>query len=117
MFSQCCEPYLLEKAVPPTAVALMRSRYSAYVMHNEDYLLTSWHPSTRPAQLNLQTTSPQWIGLKIVHCEHGTEHDSQGMVEFIARYKVNGKAHRLHEQSRFVREAGRWYYLEGEMQE
>ena len=95
----------------------MRSRYSAYVLSNEDYLLKTWHASTRPAQLNLSDqTGTKWSGLKIVATHEGQPADEDGTVEFVARYKINGKAHRLHEASRFVREAGRWFYVDGQIQ-
>jgi SEC-C motif-containing protein len=91
----------------------MRSRYSAYVLALEPYLLTTWHPSTRPATLDLDVdTKTRWLGLDIRKNE-STGPDS-AMVEFVARYKVAGRAHRLHESSRFVREQGRWSYLDGE---
>lgn len=93
----------------------MRSRYTAYVQEAAQYLLQTWHCSTRPDQLSLQQQPPlQWLGLRIVRTEAGTETDAHGSVEFIARYKINGKAERLHETSQFVREDGRWFYLRGE---
>lgn len=93
----------------------MRSRYTAYVLGNEPYLLASWHESTRPTVLNLAAeTGTKWIGLKIVKTQKGLAKDIEGSVEFIARYKVNGKAYKLHEVSQFVKEAGYWYYLGGE---
>lgn len=93
----------------------MRSRYSAYVLGNEPYLLATWHQTTRPASLGLaQEAKTQWLGLKIVSTAKGLRDDTEGSVEFVARYKINGKAHRLHEVSRFVKEAGRWYYVSGE---
>jgi SEC-C motif-containing protein len=82
----------------------MRSRYSGYVLAREDYLLRTWHESTRPETLDLSDASQlNWLGLKIVHTEAGGSDDMQGVVEFVARYKIGGKAHRLHETSRFVR--------------
>ena len=92
----------------------MRSRYTAYCRARTDYLLDSWHASTRPPQLNLDAPAPaHWIGLKILDTFAGGERDTRGTVEFVARNKVNGRAQRLHEVSRFVRENGRWYYLDG----
>ena len=89
----------------------MRSRYSAYVLQLEDYLLATWHPSTRPAALNLGTTpQPKWLGLQV---EVHTETNSTASVEFVARCRVGGRAQRLHEVSRFLREDGRWYYVSG----
>jgi len=92
----------------------MRSRYTAYVLGLEDYLLATWHPDTRPASLGLADSPGQWLGLKVLATEAGGEGEQTGVVEFVARYKVNGRAQRLQERSRFVREAGRWYYLDGE---
>jgi len=88
----------------------MRSRYSAYVLGLADYLLASWHPQTRPPRLALEPL--RWLGLQIRH--HDTTGDA-ATVEFVARYRAGGgKAQRLHERSRFRREDGRWYYLDGE---
>lgn len=90
----------------------MRSRYTAYVLALEDYLLQTWHTDTRPAALNLAEDQPlKWLGLQVKHAEIINE--STATVEFVARYKVGGKAERLHELSQFVRLEGRWYYLVG----
>ena len=89
----------------------MRSRYSAYAKGLEDYLLATWHVSTRPAVLDLTTTpQPKWLGLEV---RAKTETDDTATVEFIARFRIGGRAQRLHEVSRFVREEGRWYYVDG----
>jgi len=111
----CCGRYLDAGERPDSAEQLMRSRYTAYCLGREHYLLESWHPSTRPRLLNL-TAEPavQWIGLKILHATAGASQDAAGTVEFVARCKRNGKAQRLHEVSRFVRENGRWYYLDAD---
>ncbi len=91
----------------------MRSRYTAYTLQREDYLLATWHASTRPAALGLADEAPaKWLGLEVKRlalqdAEHAT-------VEFVARQKVGGRAFRLHETSRFVREEGRWFYVDGE---
>lgn len=116
-FSQCCGPRISGEQPAETAEQLMRSRYSAYTRGDEAYLLQSWHPSTRPAQLDLAAGSPQWIGLKVVGHEAGQRDDDTGTVTFIARYKINGKAHRMQEKSRFQKEAGRWLYVDGEVGE
>ncbi|BCK88269.1 hypothetical protein MIZ01_2071 [Sideroxyarcus emersonii] len=90
----------------------MRSRYTAYTLLREDYLLATWHPSTRPASLGLAEEVPaKWLGLEIKHCEQ--QDADHAIVEFVARYKVGGRAHRLHETSNFVREDGRWFYVDG----
>lgn len=113
-YAACCGPYLDGGQRPATAETLMRSRYSGYVLARKDYLLGTWHQSTRPGTLDLDDSSiVNWLGLKIVRAEAGGSDDARGVVEFVARYKVGGKAHRLHEISRFVREGGRWFYLDG----
>jgi len=90
----------------------MRSRYAAYVLLNEAYLLASWQTSTRPPSLNLKDEPrTKWLGLKVMRTQKGQAGDSEGSVEFVARYKINGKAYKLHEVSRFVKESGKWYYI------
>ena len=94
----------------------MRSRYSAYVLGLDDYLLATWHPDTRPAAIGLDTTPPpQWLGLAVK--AHTPLDDSHATVEFVARYKLNGRAFRLHETSRFERVDGRWLYVDGEIRD
>jgi SEC-C motif-containing protein len=111
-FELCCQPALDKIQRAKTAQALMRSRYSAFCMHNQDYLLNTWHPSTRPESLAFETQQ-QWLGLKVVHAAQGKEGDSKGTVEFVARYKINGRAYRLHENSEFLCEDGLWFYTQG----
>jgi SEC-C motif-containing protein len=92
----------------------MRSRYTAYTLLNENYLLATWHSSTRPAVLGLANEVPlKWLGLKVGR--HEQLDAGHAIVEFDARYKLNGRAHRLQEVSRFVREDGLWFYVEGEI--
>lgn len=117
-YTGCCGRYLdaTSPSLVATAEQLMRSRYTAYVLARETYLLQTWHVSTRPEKLALQTSVPvKWLGLKVLNIEAGNRGDQQGRVEFIARYKLNGKAMRLHETSRFVREQGQWFYVDGEL--
>ena len=113
LFKLCCQPYVEQINDAPTAEALMRSRYTAFVLHREDYLRYSWHPDTCPKYVHLNKKA-QWLGLKIKSTVAGDENDDTGKVEFVARYKVNGKASRLHEYSRFSRCKNRWVYLNGE---
>lgn len=111
-YANCCEPYHLGLATP-TAEALMRSRYTAFVLKFEAYLLATWHPTTRPTSLNLAEDPPtKWLGLQIKRAENVNENFAS--VEFVARYKIAGKATRLHETSQFERIDGRWHYLTGE---
>jgi SEC-C motif-containing protein len=108
----CCGP--CHAGTPAAdAEALMRSRYSAYVLQRADYLLASWHPSTRPQALSFDD-APTWIGLQLRR--HHVIDATHAEVEFIARFRVGGgSARRMHERSRFVHEDGRWYYVDGEM--
>lgn len=117
-YPACCGRYHagLLHCSAPTAEALMRSRYSAYVLGLEDYLLATWHPATRPVDLALDATPrPQWLGLAVK--SHVPLDASHATVEFVARYKLNGRACRLHETSRFERVDGRWFYVDGEIRE
>jgi SEC-C motif-containing protein len=114
--TNCCGRYLDDGEAAPTAEALMRSRYTAYALRREGYLLQTWHSDTRPASLGLQGESHRkWLGLEIKR--HEQSKPGRALVEFVARYKVAGRAHRLHEVSRFVREAGRWLYVDGDIQD
>ncbi len=91
----------------------MRSRYTAYVLEREAYLLATWHADTRPTGLNFgEEPRPKWLGLAIKRTGGDERH---AVVEFVARYKVNGRAFRLHETSRFERIDGRWFYRDGEL--
>jgi SEC-C motif-containing protein len=112
-YAACCGQFINDSYTAPTAEVLMRSRYAAYTLRNEAYLLATWYPSTRPASLNLdEPPSPKWIGLQVLR--HELQDDSHAIVEFVARYKINGRAIKLHETSRFLREHGQWFYLDGE---
>lgn len=95
----------------PDAEALMRSRYSAFVLDLRDYLLATWHASTRPPALPPPEPGLRWLGLQ-VKGQRQLDAD-HAVVEFVARSKLGGRAHRLHETSRFVREGGRWFYVDG----
>jgi SEC-C motif-containing protein len=115
-YTGCCGPWHSgpQHLLAPTAEALMRSRYSAFVLDRLDYLLDTWHASTRPASLDPNPPSLKWLGLTVKR--HTVEDDTHARVEFVARSRLRGKAHRLHETSRFVREDGRWYYVDGDIQ-
>ncbi|CAG1770222.1 partial hypothetical protein, partial [uncultured bacterium] len=105
-----CAPFH-QGRLAPAADALMRSRYSAFVLKLEHYLLATWHPEHRPEKLDLAEDNTQWLGLEIKR--HTPDTPDTATVEFVARYKFNGRAHRLHEISRFVREDDRWFYVDG----
>ncbi|MFA6969835.1 MAG: YchJ family metal-binding protein [Gallionella sp.] len=113
-YATCCGRYH-DGAFAPDAESLMRSRYSAYVLKLEAYLLATWHPDTRPSTLELTTDQTKWLGLEIK--KYSMDAPDRATVEFVARYKISGRAHRLHEISRFVRENGLWFYVDGEFPE
>ena len=113
IYEECCGPFLAGMAAP-TAEALMRSRYTAYVREDSEYLSKTWHPDHRPVDVEAGS-GQKWLGLKIKRTEAGTEKDDTGVVEFVARFKIDGKGHRLHETSQFVKENGRWYYTTGDL--
>jgi SEC-C motif domain protein len=110
----CCAPLLLQGKSAATAEALMRSRYVAYVRRDADYLHKTWASSTRPSKASLKQLAPtDWQGLDVIRVELGGEDDSTGLVEFIAHWRdEQGMMQRLHETSQFVREKGRWVYVE-----
>jgi len=126
--ASCCGPYIAGAAIPPTAEALMRSRYTAYVQRNEPYLMATWHASTRPAEpIMSKEEKLQWLGLEVksalrLRQRKAEEADpTKDTVEFVARFKTNGRAQRLHEISNFVREPAegglRWFYVDGSFPE
>lgn len=112
----CCGQYLGGASVAPTAERLMRSRYTAYTLCHEAYLLATWHTSTRPESLNFtEEPQPKWIGLDV---RRAVDQDAaHAIVSFVARYRVNGRAGKLEETSRFVKEEGQWFYVDGDVLE
>jgi SEC-C motif domain protein len=111
-YSQCCGPLHAGDAAPD-AQSLMRARYCAFVLCNEAYLLATWHPGTRPDSISFNAKQ-KWLGLRIVKASLTGKDSAE--VEFIARSRVsNAAAVRQHERSRFVREGGRWFYVDGDM--
>ncbi len=113
-FAACCGRYLsdFDNTPAPDAQSLMRSRYSAFVMSRNDYLQATWHASTRPADV-APDDATKWLGLEVR--SHTVVDQDHAQVEFVARYRKAGRGARIHELSRFVREAGRWYYLDGDL--
>ena len=112
-YGDCCAP-MHRGAAAPSPEVLMRSRYSAFALGLKTYLLATWHPRTRPEAADFDLGDPRtcWLGLRIRRTEMaGTE---EGIIEFVARSRVGGqRAVRLHETSRFVRENGTWFYVDG----
>ena len=113
-YADCCGRFIdhWDTQPAPDAECLMRSRYTAFVCERADYLLATWHPSHRPASLDFDAAA-QWLGLEVRG--HWVKDADHAEVEFVARHRLGGRAVRLHERSRFVREGGRWYYVDGDM--
>jgi SEC-C motif-containing protein len=129
-FASCCGPFIAGAAIAPTAEQLMRSRYSAYTLRDEAYLRATWHASTLPAGPIVDPDEKlQWLGLEVKSAlrlrqrkANLPEKQDNDTVEFVARFKVGGRAHRLHEVSHFVREPDRlgevrWFYVDGSFPE
>lgn len=111
-YEECCARW--HRGEPaPDAESLMRARYTAYAMNVGTYILDTWHPSTRPSDpYPGPQPHPRWIELRVLSA---SETGDEGTVEFVARFRVAGRAHKLQETSRFRREQGRWYYLDGDI--
>ncbi len=114
-YADCCRPFH-EGAAAPTAVELMRSRFSAFALRLPEHLLRTWDPATRPAALDLDEGTT-WRRLQIVDSVHGGIDDSDGVVQFRASYRTADGAGILAERSRFRRQDGRWLYVDGELLE
>ena len=113
-FDECCGPALAGVRPAADAAALMRSRYTAFARGDAAYLCATWHPSTRPAELALdEAPPPKWIGLQLK--AHVRQDETHATVEFVARYRLGGRARRLHETSRFVHERQQWFYVDGDV--
>lgn len=114
-YQQCCAVWHqgAQRLLAPRADLLMRSRYTAFVLDLHDYLLETWHPTSRPRMLEPNPPGLKWLGLAVKrHVQHD---DAHAEVEFVARSRLHGRAQRLHETSRFIREDGRWFYVDGDL--
>jgi SEC-C motif-containing protein len=111
-FEACCGRYLGTGVPAPDAESLMRSRYTAFVRGDTAHLLATWHASRRPAALE-PDAGVKWLGLEVRR--HTPIDESRADVEFVARSRVQGRGQRLHERSRFVREEGHWFYVDGDI--
>lgn len=117
-FDVCCGPYLRGERVPPTAEALMRSRYVAYAKNDLEYLAKTWHPSKErdvKRILRTDTGKLEWTGLEIRDVQAGGAEDTEGTVEFVAHYRLQDQLGEVRELSRFRKERGFWYYLAGKV--
>jgi len=113
VLDECCGRYLTGGAAPaPTAEALMRSRYTAFVVGDVAHLLATWHPDTRPPSLELDAGT-RWLGLDVLDVVAGGPLAAAGEVEFRASHVHGGRRGAQHERSRFSRVGGRWHYLDG----
>lgn len=112
-YAACCGPLHQQERLAETAEELMRSRYAAYVLRDFDHLVRTWHPRTRPADVDADE-GLAWDGLEILSTSAGGSDDGEGVVEFRARYRLGGQRGQLHERSRFSRRAGRWVYVDRE---
>jgi len=116
LFQECCSVFIEHKQIPETALQLMRSRFTAYINHDLDYLLNTWHHSTRPTDMiqnDLQLT--KWKQLYIVETTLGLAQDKCGRVEFVAYFKNNESYEKLHEVSDFVKDQNKWFYVNGKI--
>jgi SEC-C motif-containing protein len=115
-YKDCCKAFHDGAQVAETAEKLMRSRYSAYVKNNKNYLLDTWHSSTRPKaeEFELDDNSEfRWLQLKVIKTELGSSRDNEGLVFFEAQYRFQGQEGTMQEASKFVKEDGKWFYIEG----
>jgi SEC-C motif-containing protein len=109
-YAECCQPFHLRAALAPTAERLMRSRYSAFVVRDAPYLLATWHPSSRPAVLELEEDI-EWLSLTILGRTHGGMFDDSGTVDYVARFRSEGVRGQQQENSAFVRQDRHWLYV------
>jgi SEC-C motif-containing protein len=112
-YGVCCGP-LHDGKPAETTEALMRSRYSAYAIGHVDHVFRTWHPRTRPADLS-PAPDLTWLGLEVLDAVDGGPQDDTGEVEFRARFRTRSGEQALHERSRFERRAGRWVYVDGDV--
>jgi len=112
-YASCCQPFHQNTKNPLTAALLMRSRFTAYAMKNEEYLLQTWDISKRPKEINFAKETAEWTKLEILKTKKGEEKDSKGIVEFKAYYTQDNQDYVMSEISRFKKTAGRWVYLDG----
>ena len=114
----CCQMYFSGKKKPETAEKLMRSRYTAFVQGNVDYLIATLHPDQRKTndrkELSRSIEDTEWLGLTIINTTKGKQKDSTGIVEFEAIYRVD-EPRQLHERSQFIKIHAHWFYVDGEI--
>ncbi|NOQ14798.1 MAG: zinc chelation protein SecC [Methyloprofundus sp.] len=114
-YQQCCELLHTGQAHALSAEALMRSRFTAYAMHNAAYLLSSWDDSTRPASIDFSKDTGEWTQLEVISTKKGTAKEHKGIVEFKAYFTIEGEQRVMNEISRFIKKQDRWFYLDGKV--
>ncbi len=112
-YRQCCETFHSNEMSAPTAESLMRSRFTAFAMHNESYLLKTWDISKRPADIDFSKNAVDWLRLEIFNIKKGGVKDSKGIVEFKAFYMLDSEEYVMKELSRFKKLNNQWLYLDG----
>jgi SEC-C motif domain protein len=116
-YSQCCEPYISGKVLPPTPEALMRSRYTAYSQANIDYIkktmLGKALQGFDESGAREWAKKVNWLGLQVIRSVDKSSKDNVGLVEFLAKYTYQGEKHLIYEVSEFVKKEGVWYYVDG----
>jgi len=113
-YHNCCGIYIENQEQPPTPELLMRSRYTAFVLEKEEYILQTWHARTRPKELNFADNPVVWLGLAVDPATPPDMNATEGVVSFTASYLENGQVCHLHETSNFLLEDGKWLYLKGD---
>ena len=112
-YDTCCGPLHRGERPAATAVELMRSRYAAFALGEDDHLFRTWHPRTRPAEVSSEP-SLTWTGLEVLATDAGGTSDEEGTVEYVACFDGPRGSGAVHELSRFARRAGRWVYVDGD---
>ncbi|MDO9138789.1 MAG: YchJ family protein [Methylobacter sp.] len=112
-YAQCCGSFHAGESKPVTALALMRSRFSAYALHDSGYLLETWDARVRPELIDFSKENVDWLRLEIGGTKKGGANDAKGVVEFKAYYVQDGEEYVMNEVSQFVKRAGGWFYLDG----
>ncbi|TCV81107.1 SEC-C motif-containing protein [Sulfurirhabdus autotrophica] len=113
-FLKCCGRYIKLAEAAPTAEALMRSRYTAFTLNDLDYISRTWHPDTRPGKEDEPSEQLEWLKLEVKATSAGGKDDTEGTVEFVAHYCANGIEGHMQEKSRFIKENGLWFYVDGD---
>jgi SEC-C motif-containing protein len=113
LYDDCCQTFHSGEKIPNTAEALMRSRYTTYALHDGAYLQATWDVTKRPESIDFSRETIEWLRLEITETKKGGSKDSKGLVAFKAYYIQKGEEYVMNEISRFTKQGGRWFYLDG----